>query len=64
MKSEVKLPIDSASETEANWIKVVQDQVRSLRFGVVQIVVHESRVVHIERTEKIRFTPVPNRSAS
>lgn len=38
-----------------NWIEVVQQQVSSLRFGVVQITVHESRVVQIERTERLRF---------
>ena len=34
-----------------NWIEVVAEQVGTLRFGVVQIVVHDSRVVQIERTE-------------
>jgi hypothetical protein len=29
--------------------------VESLRYGAVQIVVHEARVVQIEKTEKIRF---------
>ncbi len=38
-----------------NWVQVVQDQVGAIRFGVVQIVIHESRVVQIERTEKLRF---------
>jgi hypothetical protein len=33
----------------------VRRQVRSLRFGVVQIVVHNARVVQIERTEKLRL---------
>jgi hypothetical protein len=37
------------------WLQIVQAQVESLRFGVVQIVVHESRVVQIERTEKVRL---------
>lgn len=37
------------------WFDVVQKEVGSLRFGVVQIVVHDSQVVQIERTEKIRF---------
>ena len=37
------------------WIDTVRSQVRSLRFGVVQIVVHDARVVQIEKTEKIRF---------
>lgn len=37
------------------WLRVVRDQVEHLRFGVVQIVVHEHHVVQVERTEKIRF---------
>ena len=32
---------------ESSWLEVVRQQVNSLRFGVVQIVVHESRVVQI-----------------
>jgi hypothetical protein len=40
---------------EPLWLKTVSDQVGSLRFGVVQIVVHENRVVQIERTERTRF---------
>lgn len=39
-----------------NWIEVVAEQVGNLRFGVVQIVVHDSRVVQIERTEKVRLS--------
>ena len=45
-------------ETEAkssNWISIVTEQVAALRFGVVQIVVHENRVVQIEKTEKVRL---------
>lgn len=41
--------------TEAPWFSIVTKQVRSLRFGVVQIVVHDGRVVQIERTEKVRL---------
>ncbi len=37
------------------WWDVVQKQVQSLRFGDVHIVVHDSRVVQIECTEKVRF---------
>ena len=32
---------------------LVQQQVERIQFGVVQIVIHESRVVRIERTEKL-----------
>ena len=38
-----------------DWLEVVRDQVSSLRFGVVEIVVHDSRVVQIEKTERMRF---------
>ncbi|MDB6125687.1 MAG: hypothetical protein JWQ71_4680 [Pedosphaera sp.] len=37
------------------WLELVQRQVDSLQFGIVQIVVHNSRVVQIERTEKVRL---------
>jgi len=46
--------IASQSGSE-EWLTVVRRQVGSLRFGVVQVVVHDSRVVQIEKTEKIRF---------
>jgi hypothetical protein len=39
------------------WLDVVAEQVSKLRFGVVQITVHDTRVVQIERTEKIRLAP-------
>lgn len=40
---------------DLEWLKVVQQQVASLRFGVVQITVHDSRIVQIETTERVRF---------
>lgn len=39
----------------AEWMKLVAENVAKLRFGVVQIVVHDNRVVQIERTEKVRL---------
>jgi hypothetical protein len=41
--------------SQASWVRLVQGQVEAMRFGVVQIVVHDSRVVQIERTEKLRL---------
>ena len=38
-----------------DWVGIVAKQVESLKFGVVQITVHESRVVQIEKTEKVRL---------
>jgi hypothetical protein len=40
---------------EAVWIELVRRQVSSLQFGAVEIVVHDSRVVQIERTERVRL---------
>lgn len=38
-----------------DWLALVREQVASLRFGVVEIVVHESRLVQIEKTERVRL---------
>jgi hypothetical protein len=37
------------------WIKIVEERVAALRFGTVQIVVHEGRVTQVESTERTRF---------
>ena len=37
------------------WLQLVREHVRSLKFGTVQITVHDSRVVQVERVEKLRF---------
>lgn len=37
------------------WIDIVRQKVESLRYGVVQIVVHDGKVTQIERTEKTRL---------
>jgi hypothetical protein len=40
---------------KADWLEVVRQQVGSLRYGVVQIVVHDSQVTQIEKTERVRM---------
>ena len=47
--------VQSFSNADAQWLRLVREQVDTLRFGIVQIVVHESRVVQIERTERVRL---------
>jgi hypothetical protein len=46
------------------WLDVLRQQVNSLSYGVVQIVVHDGRVVQIERTEKIRLEQPDNNRPS
>ena len=41
--------------SEAPWLALVADKVKTLHYGVIQIVVHDSRVVQVERTERHRF---------
>ncbi len=43
------------SQSEENWLEIVERQVRALRFGSVQITVHEGRVVQVETSVKVRF---------
>lgn len=44
----------AAAEGET-WLEVVERQVQALKFGSVQITVHEGRVVQIETSVKVRF---------
>ncbi|MEQ1887841.1 MAG: YezD family protein [Alphaproteobacteria bacterium] len=39
------------NETE----RQILDAIMMIRFGTVEVVIHDSRVVQIERSEKIRF---------
>jgi len=39
----------------SEWLSIVREKVETLRYGVVQIVIHDSRVTQIERTEKTRI---------
>jgi hypothetical protein len=43
------------SSTSPEWLALVADKVRTMRFGVVQVVVHDGKVVQVERTERTRF---------
>jgi len=37
------------------WLELVRQQVDSLKFGTVQITVHDSKVTQVERLEKVRL---------
>lgn len=36
-------------------LQQISDAIRSIRYGTVSIVVHDGRVIRIEKTEKIRL---------
>ena len=55
MRSTVSPAAAEESREFAEWIQVVKQSVSALQFGVVQIVVHNGKVVQIEKTEKLRI---------
>jgi len=52
-------PQGGAGAPEPEWIAVLRAKVEGLRYGVVQIVVHDGRVTQIERTERTRLSAGP-----
>ncbi len=45
----------AVGDEKPDWLEVVRQQVGSLSYGVVQIVVHDSQVTQIEKTERVRL---------
>ena len=43
------------NQLPSDWLDLVREKVESVRFGVVQITIHDSKVTQIDRTEKIRI---------
>jgi hypothetical protein len=52
-------PGDSPDAAQA-WLDIVRHKVASLRYGVVQIIVHDGKVTQIEHTEKTRLVSSRN----
>ena len=45
----------TAGAVDTDWERAVVEAIRSLRYGSVEIVVHEGRVVQIETRARVRF---------
>ena len=45
--------------TAESWLEIVRQRVEAMRFGSVQVVVHEGRVTQVESTEKTRLPNDP-----
>lgn len=62
-----KFPMPNVSATPREWTPDIEQQIlhaiRDVRYGSVEIIIHNSKVVQIERKEKIRFDreQAPNR---
>ncbi|GAA5481607.1 YezD family protein [Haloferula sargassicola] len=54
-----KTPIDPAAPAQAGaeaWLEVVREKVTRLKYGSVQITVHDGQVTQIESLERTRFS--------
>ena len=46
---------DSGAAAAAGWERLLLRTLRGLRYGSVEVVVHDGRVVQMETREKVRF---------
>ncbi len=60
--SQESLPHQAATQTSNEVIQEILRAVNQLRFGSVEITVHEGKVTQIERREKVRFSQTPGQS--
>ena len=47
--------VDITGSVEPAWERAVRRAVRALRYGSVEVQVHDGRVVQVETREKVRF---------
>jgi hypothetical protein len=45
----------SPNDPRTDWLEVVRQNVTNLRFGSVQITIHDGKVTQVESIEKTRF---------
>lgn len=50
------MSIETTNKQNSGLVKELLSAINSLRFGSVEITVHEGRVTQIEKREKVRFT--------
>ena len=53
--STIQIKSESSGDKQLSWLEVVRQQVGTLRYGVVQIIVHDAQVTQIEKTERVRL---------
>ena len=46
---------DNANAPGDSWERQVIEAVRGIRYGSVEVVIHDARIVQIERREKVRL---------
>ena len=54
------MSIEATNKQNSSLVNELMSAINSLRFGSVEITVHEGRVTQIEKREKVRFTDSAN----
>ncbi len=52
----------AASASHEEWAAYVLKKIEGLKYGSLQIVVHDGKIMQVEATEKIRFQSPPRTS--
>ena len=52
IESKREATTERAAAAHPSWLNLVLNEAQKIHFGVVQVVIHESRVVRIETTRK------------
>jgi hypothetical protein len=54
------MSFETVNNQNNSLVKELLSAINSLRFGSVEITIHEGRVTQIEKREKVRFTEATN----
>ncbi len=55
MSCTAQSPSQEQSAADSGWLDLVRQHVGSLRYGIVQVIVHDGHVTQIEKTERVRL---------
>jgi len=58
MPEHVEMPA-ATNQVTPDWREIVAERVKSLRFGKIELLVHQGRVTQVEVSEKIRLEDTP-----
>jgi len=54
-KNPIRAASDASAEKTTLSLTAIQEAISSIRFGVVQIIIQDGKVIQIDKTEKIRL---------
>ena len=46
---------EAQTSSEPRWLDVIRESIAKMRFGMVQVVVHEGRVTQVDATHRTRL---------